>query len=830
MVDLREIRVTVLGKFERIAGLNSGVYLAEAARTWQAPLRILTTFDHAEALSYLRRPGVLAVIPSLAENSPCVVAECLECGLPFLASRGGGTAELVAETDRARCLFEPTAAALAFALREALRIGHAPAQPAVPQSESVRQWVALLSACAEPTPMAGLVEATTEPLVSVCFVGPTTRADPSLRSLVQQTYSQMEIVIVEPEETPAQEWLDLLPKCVRRLRIPQHGLAAARNAAAQEARGKFLVFLSETSATPTSDCVARLVLAAVKSGSDIVTCLPIRHKDAPLLPLPIGGCAAMGALENCFGGNVFLISTAAFRRGQGFPIGCEESFLDWAFLAASVLDGARIEVLPLQLYGVNEVQTRTFDAGNVVRAYRTVLSNYAKQPALLFEKAIEILWQLPSQSTTSPPGLLSRLGPSVGKKALALSALDPSSPEAASAFVDYCFERCMVDLATDFAMLNSVLPRADVIDRAQRMTEATARSWIGQRRLELSCALDLTDPVRGMLRPIAPLVHRDLQRPADSLVRYPLGLHTQIVRAAAACPPGIRSLRARATIDPRAGASAAVAIAIAAPDRHLILSEDALSTIEASAWSGWVTADASGGGELRINLEAPNTDLLDLYLLSRPDDHCGVAEALVTWNTVQATLAINGTASPSAVERRMQLIQIPAEILNEGTLLTDVSDFPHRVIVPGKSLLTHPVPRRAILVRLARSLPAGATGLRCVVSVDHEKARPVEFGFWIDDPTSDPPTEADLIARAAFSGWMTVRNPFVRHHLTARLASPALNAMDIYLSVRVREAADVHFCWAFWHQLLVMQLAPPQQACDASTVDSGSAFSLKAMA
>ncbi len=46
--------------------------------------------------------------------------ECLEAEIPFLASAAGGIGELVAEDDRARVLFEPTAEGVAAALRRVL--------------------------------------------------------------------------------------------------------------------------------------------------------------------------------------------------------------------------------------------------------------------------------------------------------------------------------------------------------------------------------------------------------------------------------------------------------------------------------------------------------------------------------------------------------------------------------------------------------------------------------------------------------------------------------------------------------------------------------------
>jgi glycosyltransferase involved in cell wall biosynthesis len=112
-----------------------------------------TDVDQQDALARLDRPGTLAVIPSLEDNSPNVVYECLERRIPFLASAAGGTSELVAPEDRSRVLFEPTAAGVATALRRALRDRDAlrPAQPAFDASSAVQRWAEVVER--EPAPI-----------------------------------------------------------------------------------------------------------------------------------------------------------------------------------------------------------------------------------------------------------------------------------------------------------------------------------------------------------------------------------------------------------------------------------------------------------------------------------------------------------------------------------------------------------------------------------------------------------------------------------------------------------------------------------------------------
>jgi glycosyltransferase involved in cell wall biosynthesis len=114
--------------------------------------RFETELDRSGALEQLKQPGTLAVMPSLLENSPYAVAECIEHGIPFLAADVGGTPELVAEKDRARVLHPPTPDAFAAALEDALENGVAPAQPAIAPEDSLASWLHVVETVTPATP------------------------------------------------------------------------------------------------------------------------------------------------------------------------------------------------------------------------------------------------------------------------------------------------------------------------------------------------------------------------------------------------------------------------------------------------------------------------------------------------------------------------------------------------------------------------------------------------------------------------------------------------------------------------------------------------------
>lgn len=116
--------------------------LADETRAAIRRISFETQLDQPEALRHLSRPGTLAVMPSSGETFSNAVYECLEHGIPFLASNAGAPPELVAGVDHARVLFEPTPEGIAAALRTALGNGSGirPARLAFEPSAAVGAW------------------------------------------------------------------------------------------------------------------------------------------------------------------------------------------------------------------------------------------------------------------------------------------------------------------------------------------------------------------------------------------------------------------------------------------------------------------------------------------------------------------------------------------------------------------------------------------------------------------------------------------------------------------------------------------------------------------
>jgi glycosyltransferase involved in cell wall biosynthesis len=165
---LNELPVDLLAEIELLfVGKETQLWPAERVRneldqplkTAIAGLRFETELDQPEAIALLRRPGTLAVMPSMADNSPNVVYECLEHGIPFLASDAGGGPELVVPEDRPRTFVEPTAGAIRAGLLRMLGAAElTPARPSFAKEDLFAAWQEVL---ATPPPSQGHVDEAT---------------------------------------------------------------------------------------------------------------------------------------------------------------------------------------------------------------------------------------------------------------------------------------------------------------------------------------------------------------------------------------------------------------------------------------------------------------------------------------------------------------------------------------------------------------------------------------------------------------------------------------------------------------------------------------------
>jgi GT2 family glycosyltransferase/glycosyltransferase involved in cell wall biosynthesis len=364
---LNGLSIAFLGREATVRRDDIVAMLDPTVRARIRTLHFHGAFDQAQARDYLRQPGRVALIPSYLDNSPNVVYECIEDRIPFLASRAGGTGELVAEADRARALFDPTPASLAAALAPVVEGGRTPAppRPSYGGRTSLDAWRPLLSPRAAAPSLALHEDA---PLVSVVvphFNQPQL-VWATLHSIAEQDYPNLEIVVVDDGSTDpaavdnlraleAHAW----SRPLRVVRQENQYLGAARNTGAREARADLIAYVDDDDIIEQG-YIQAAVRALLSTDADAVS-MAIHGVEAaedgtfPEEPADavwafFGDGVHLATMLNVVGGAAALYRREPFEKLGGFFLHRDIGHEDWDLLARFNLNGYRVVSVPEPLY------------------------------------------------------------------------------------------------------------------------------------------------------------------------------------------------------------------------------------------------------------------------------------------------------------------------------------------------------------------------------------------------------------------------------------------------------------------------------------------------
>ncbi len=329
--------------------------------------------NQEQALRYLLSRPCLAVIPSLIDNYPNTVIECVTHRIPFVATRVGGIPEIITdpELDR-RLLCEPTAEDLLHTIRGYLaspgdrrelldRLGRM-----VDVEAHNRQVVAAYDQILEEwrerqkDVRSVAVSSPKRPLVTVAVAGssPVGLAE-TLESLRGQTHDRLEVLVLDGPALvlvgAAQrgEWL----QHDNRLRWVDHDQtseAGQWQEALQEARGEF--FLPLVAGTLASSRLIEKLVRGLRANDLLagLTCQTLGYHDVGQLTReewvqsdrPTGGSRVLACLENVFGEGPSLYRTAILRTVGGFDQDAPAGPVGWGLAVKLLQHGYPVDILP----------------------------------------------------------------------------------------------------------------------------------------------------------------------------------------------------------------------------------------------------------------------------------------------------------------------------------------------------------------------------------------------------------------------------------------------------------------------------------------------------
>ncbi len=409
-------RVTFLGKPGTRSVPDIRAIVSQTRPDLLPDLEFQADLASDEAQLFLSQNGCIPVMPSLVDNSPCVIYESLRLGLPFIASASGGSEELIHPDDRGRCLFAPTADALAGKLAEVLtsESWEAP-RPNYDQSQVAQAWLAWFSQVAGQGPRARVrsVTRTSEPEVSLAITHyeRPKLLEQCLRALSRQSDPDFDLIVVDDgsQSEASQVFLHRLEHGYPGLRLTlvrqeNKYLGAARNEALRSLATPYVIFMDDDNiAFPNMVEVFRA--AAHASDADIVSCQMQFFRDPWNEPnrrlhreerwAYSGGPAALGLLQNVFGDAVSIIRRAVFEEVGLFHEQYGVTHEDWDFLLRAVLDGRSLLSIPEPLFwyrlSPNSMLRTTSDYQNMRVIARSIHSRLPASLAPLADLAIGCL-------------------------------------------------------------------------------------------------------------------------------------------------------------------------------------------------------------------------------------------------------------------------------------------------------------------------------------------------------------------------------------------------------------------------------------------------------
>lgn len=392
-------KITFLGKLSTIDGKNSAEYIASRSKAWGIEVKILPKFDQQQALLYLKGQARLAIMPSVADNSPYTVLECVSEGIPFIASDVGGVSELITKETSTDVLFKNTPRCLADKIAEVTLTGVGVPEISFSLNELRTRWSSeissLLSGGTKTPHYDGL---RLKPFISVCLTH-YRRPDllkQAIDSLLNQDYPHFEVILVDDgSDDPIS--LSLLEdfqnlfneKGWTIIKSANQYLGAARNKAVAVAKGEYVVFMDDDNfALP--DMISKFAKAIISSSSDIVVSSfsvfsgllkPDDNTEVMERFLPVGGCVGYSIHTNVIGDANSIVNKSFFNAVGGFTTDYGVGHEDFELFLKISLRGGKVGIIPDVLFWYRRnnrsMLSETNVVANKIRSFRPFLQGHS---------------------------------------------------------------------------------------------------------------------------------------------------------------------------------------------------------------------------------------------------------------------------------------------------------------------------------------------------------------------------------------------------------------------------------------------------------------------
>ena len=368
---MNNITVNFIGNSVDIFGVKSTDFIKNNCVNIIEHINIITDFDTKKAFEYMRSNNSVMVLPTLGENSPCVISEALVNEVPFIASDIPGIKELLHEDDHFHHLFK-TGSKLDLIegiirnLNER-KVGRLN----TPQIKVKKEWAEVLLGehniygNVNDSILYVKNEKIVRPLVSVVI--PTyNRYDElseSIQSVKNQNYTNLEIIVVDDDSDDKVTLKEICSSHQVKLITDDSKLykGAACNLGAANALGKYVLFFDDDDFLKENAVCDYVKVLESRDDIDICSCFCDVFEDnkyqetgeieVEYTSLALGNYASGNLISNYYGKGSFIVRRDKFVAIGGYDIDGDNTHLvDFRFYTKASSKGLAIHVIPSSLY------------------------------------------------------------------------------------------------------------------------------------------------------------------------------------------------------------------------------------------------------------------------------------------------------------------------------------------------------------------------------------------------------------------------------------------------------------------------------------------------
>jgi glycosyltransferase involved in cell wall biosynthesis len=384
-------QVSFVGKPGFIKGEGALEYLRRFNDSIPSGIKVTIhdKLDSHAAVAFLVSAGGIVFIPSLVDNCPFTVLECIENHIPFFCARSGGIPDLVDE----RCLFDPDVDSLKqlISSRETML---QPWEHRYNAEQANRAWLDIHRLEQQPGAVPDSVRE--DLLISVCIphYNHLDFLPQAIKGITSGDYRNFEIIIVDDGSTDPRA-AELLRRYETentggRIKVIRHaenqGLGATRNTAVEHAKGDW-VYFNDADNVAFPELLSTYAKAFQSSRADCLTCgflafrseaYPVAETRAKYTFRPYGDFGSLGLLDNVMGDAGFGIRKKVFQQLGGFSATHDFALGDWEFLLRLCLKGCHLDVIPEPLYWYRHMPGSMLRSDSRYHSHRHLLQAFLK--------------------------------------------------------------------------------------------------------------------------------------------------------------------------------------------------------------------------------------------------------------------------------------------------------------------------------------------------------------------------------------------------------------------------------------------------------------------